>query len=214
MKIFLIRHGESICNSHENFKLGVPDHKVYLTEKGVEQAYKSAQSLIQYLNKKDITLENSRMWVSPYMRTRQTAEIFNEYLNISDVKEHLNIVEQQYGLFDALPMEAWKERYPDEFEYYNKSCNYDGRFWARLPLGESAFDVAIRVHQFFGTIHRDFEKHGTDKLFIFTHGTTLRAFVMQWLHCSPEWFENEKNPNNCWIRLIDNNEDMGYIYSE
>lgn len=64
-------------------------------------------------------------------------------------------------------------------------ANY-GKFYARLPLGESPFDVAIRVHQFMGTIHRDYEKHGVDTLFIFTHGTTLRTFLLRWFHYSPE----------------------------
>ena len=32
MKIFLIRHGESMQNTKENYKIGLPDHKVYLTE--------------------------------------------------------------------------------------------------------------------------------------------------------------------------------------
>ena len=44
MKIFLIRHGESICNTEENFTLGLPDHKVYLTDKGKQQAHNSAQN--------------------------------------------------------------------------------------------------------------------------------------------------------------------------
>ena len=32
MKIFLIRHGESIQNTRENSLIGLPDYKVYLTE--------------------------------------------------------------------------------------------------------------------------------------------------------------------------------------
>lgn len=34
MKIFLIRHGESIQNTKENYSIGLPDHKVFLTEQG------------------------------------------------------------------------------------------------------------------------------------------------------------------------------------
>ena len=72
--------------------------------------------------------------------------------------------------------------------------------------------MAIRVKDFFGTVKRDYEKHGIDTLFIFTHGTTLRTFVMQYLHKSVDWYEQEKNPGNCWIRMIKDKEDMGYIY--
>ena len=38
MKIFLIRHGESMQNTGENFDIKLPDHKVYLTKEGENQA--------------------------------------------------------------------------------------------------------------------------------------------------------------------------------
>lgn len=213
MRIFLIRHGESICNTGENYKLGLPDHKVYLTDKGKEQAHISAKFLMKYLKENNIDISNARMWVSPYTRTRQTADVFNEYLKITDRKEHINLVEQQYGLFDSLPDEQWEIQYPNEYRHYQKCIDNDGKFWVRYPMGESVFDVALRVHNFFGTIQRDYEKHGIDTLFIFTHGTALRAFTLQWCHYTPEWFENERNPKNCWIRLLDDKEDKKYIYS-
>ena len=62
-----------------------------------------------------------------------------------------------------------------------------------------------------GTIHRDLERHGVDTLFIFTHGTILRTFLLRWFHYSPEWYQEEKNPENCWIREIDGKTDVGYI---
>lgn len=37
MHIFLIRHGESITNTGENYKERVPDHLVTLTEEGIRQ---------------------------------------------------------------------------------------------------------------------------------------------------------------------------------
>jgi 2,3-bisphosphoglycerate-dependent phosphoglycerate mutase len=212
MKIFLIRHGESICNTGENFQLRLPDHKVYLTDNGKLQANQSGKYLSDYFNDNKIDLSKTRMWISPYQRTRQTAEIINQHLNIMDVKEHINLVEQQYGLFDSLPYEEWGQQFPNEFAHYNRCYEHEGKFWARFPMGESVFDVALRVHNFFGTVMRDYENKGIDTLVIVTHGTTLRTFVLQWLHHSPEWIQNETNPGNCWIRLIDDKEDKGYIY--
>ena len=81
-----------------------------------------------------------------------------------------------------------------------------------MPLGESRFDVANRVHESFGTFHRDNERHNIDTLIVVCHGVTLRAFVMQWLHLTPEWFDDEPNPGNCDIRLIKDGKDEGYIY--
>lgn len=87
-------------------------------------------------------------------------------------------------------------------------------FFAKLPMGEAPYDVEIRIHQFFGTIKGDLKEHRTDTLFIFTHGTTLRCFLLRYFHYTLEWYENENNQKNCWIRFIDENTDKGYIYSK
>ena len=158
-----------------------------------------------------VAFSRARIWRSPYLRTRQTADEFNKSLNIRDIREDITLTEQQFGLFDSVPEEDWGRLYPAEFAEYERQCQNCGKFYARLPLGESPFDVAIRVHQFMGTIHRDCEKHGVDTLFIFTHGTTLRTFLLRWFHYSPEWYHEERNPRNCWIREIRDGQDLGYI---
>ena len=211
MHIFLIRHGESVANVGENYVKRVPDHLVTLTENGLRQADENGARLAVYCREKGMDLSHARIWRSPYLRTRQTAEAFNRHLGITDIREDITLTEQQYGLFDSLPESEWKRRYPDAYEEYQRQLNGYGKFYARLPLGESPFDVAIRIHQFMGTIHRDKEKHGVDTLFIFTHGTTLRAFLLRWCHYSPEWYHEERNPKNCWIREIDGRTDLGYI---
>ena len=214
MHIFLIRHGESISNVGENYVSRIPDHLVPLTKKGKEQARANGEWLASYCRERGIDLSRARIWRSPFVRTRQTCDEFNRFLNVSEVREDIVLSEQQFGLFDSVPEERWGELYPDEYaEFKRQVCN-QGKFYARLPLGESPFDVAVRVHQFTGTIYRDFEKHGVDTLFVFTHGTTLRAFLLRWFHYSTEWYEAEKNPKNCWIREIDGTVDMGYINTE
>ena len=211
MHIFLIRHGESIANAGDNYINRVPDHLVSLTERGKEQARENGEWLANYCRENHIDLSKARIWRSPFLRTRQTCDEFNKYLNISDIREDITLTEQQFGLFDAMPREDLKTMYPAEYaEFERQLANY-GKFYARLPLGESPFDVAIRVHQFMGTIYRDYEKHGVDTLFIFTHGTTLRAFLLRWFHYSPEWYHEEHTPKNCWIREIRDDRDLGYI---
>lgn len=160
-----------------------------------------------------------RLWTSPYARARQTSdEILGEIERRTQCgpawghKEHVLLAEQQFGLFDGLSDEELAKRYPDEHAHYKKCEDMEGRFWARMPLGESRFDVATRVHQSFGTFHRDAQKHHIDTLVIVAHGTTIRAFVQQWLHLPFEWFDKEANPKNCSIRYIANGEDGGYIY--
>lgn len=211
MHIFLIRHGQSITNTGENFEKRLPDHLVGLTEEGKRQAAEAGKWLADYCAEKGVDLSGARIWRSPYLRTRQTSEEFNKFLKIDDIREDITLVEQQFGLFDAMPEVEWCERYPVEYDEFLRQVQNQGKFYARLPLGESPFDVALRIHQFMGTIYRDYERHGIDTLFVFTHGTTLRTFLLRWFHYSPEWYQAEHNPKNCYIREIINDLDMGYI---
>jgi len=168
----------------------------------------------------------TRFWVSPYARTRQTADEVIRGINAAsehagseheskflfDRKEHINLVEQQFGLFDGIPEDELPTRFPLETAHYNKQLEFEGRFWARMPLGESRFDVAVRVHQAFGTFHRDYEKKGINQVVIVSHGVTIRAIVMQWLHRSFEWFEQERNPKNASIHMLHGQTDHGCVF--
>lgn len=215
MNIFLIRHGESMQNTKLNESIKLPDHKVYLTENGKRQASNVGKFLRQYIVDREMDISNSRMWVSPFTRTRETASIINTYLNINDVKEDITLIEQRYGLFSDTPIEECKRKYPDEFEFYDRHYQMDGKFYAKLPQGESPYDVAIRTRMFLETIFRD-KNHGIDTLFIVTHGTVIRCFLLDYFHYIPEWFNKEPNMDNCSVRLISEengeNIDEGYIY--
>ena len=113
----------------------------------------------------------------------------------------------------ACPVEAIypEDELPEEWAHYQKCVGFEGKFWARIPLGESRFDVATRVHQAFSTFTRD-ARLGTKDIIVVGHGVMLRAFVMMWCHRTPEWFEQEPNPKNCALRLIDGSNDRGYLF--
>ncbi len=213
MKIFLIRHGESMQNTKENYSIGLPDHLVYLTDKGKEEARDAGEFLKKYIEENNIDLSNSVMWVSPYTRTRETANIINDVLNIKKVKEDITLIEQQYGLFSDKTLEKIKLLYPDQFAYYDNYYQNEGKFYAKFPQGESPFDVALRTKQFINTIYRDKE----DVLFVVSHGTTIKTIIMNFFHYTPEWYSKELTPSNCSIRLIDSNDRINtesYIYNE
>ena len=83
---------------------------------------------------------------------------------------------------------------------------------AKIPLGESRYDVCLRVHAAFGSFHRDADKHGIETIVVIAHGTVNRAFLQMWLHKPKGWMDEQPNPKNCSIRLIEDNEDLGYIF--
>lgn len=208
MRIYLVRHGESMGNVDKTVHRRLPDHAIPLSDRGVRQAKAAGKAFWDQWQ-----CSPFRLWTSPYTRARQTADAFLEVAKPKfGRREHILLAEQQFGLFDGLSDEELAVQYPAEYAHYEKCASKEGRFWARMPLGESRFDVAQRVHQAFGTFHRDAERHGIQNIVVIAHGTTIRAFVMQWLHLPYEWFEREPNPRNCSIRLIDNGKDEGYIH--
>jgi broad specificity phosphatase PhoE len=211
----LVRHGESLGNVDSTIHSTTADHAVPLSERGLDQARDAGRALAaHYEQVLGEERPHVRLWVSPYNRTRQTADGVMETAGkwITDRVEHILLCEQQFGLFDGVSEDDLPRRFPNEFSYYDMQCRFGGKFWARMPQGESRFDVAKRIHQAFGTFHRDAIEHGIHELVVICHGVTLRAFVMMWCHLSPEWFEAERNPANCAIRVIDGGIDRGYLF--
>jgi broad specificity phosphatase PhoE len=209
----LVRHGESLGNVDPLVHATTADHAVPLSDRGHDQAREAGRVVADQLRAAD-DRPHVRLWVSPYKRTRQTSDEIQTVAGdfITDRVEHILLCEQQFGLFDGVPETELPERFPAEWAYYDMLCRFGGKFWARMPQGESRFDVAKRIHQAFGTFHRDALEHGIRDLVVICHGVTLRAFVMMWCHLSPEWFEAEPNPANCAVRLIEGGADKGYLF--
>ena len=52
--------------------------------------------------------------------------------------------------FDGWDDDELKKVYHHQEQAHYQECeDFEGRFWARMPLWESRFDVAVRVHQIF-----------------------------------------------------------------
>jgi len=114
-------------------------------------------------------------------------------------------------LFEGTAVEELKEKFALEYAHFEKCIKFNGRYWARPPLGESRFDVCQRVANSLATFQTDLNKQQND-LVIVSHGVTLRALVMMYLNRTPEWFEAERNPKNCALRLIVGDRDRGYMF--
>ena len=216
MRIFLLRHGESRSNINPALYRDMADHAIPLSEDGWEHSRAVGRILRERFEETygEPGEHKIRMWTSPYRRTRETGDGISESLGswLMDRREHILLCEQQFGLFNGIPDDQLPVLFPEEHALYSKQVRFAGKFWARLPMGESRFDVATRVHQAFGTFQRDSRRHGINDIVVVCHGVTLRAFVMMWCHYSPEWFEVERNPRNCAIRLIEDGKDKGYLF--
>jgi 2,3-bisphosphoglycerate-dependent phosphoglycerate mutase len=216
--ILLVRHGESASNVDKTLHHRIADHAVPLTDAGYQQAVAAGKFIADFFQATN-PCGQTRLWNSPYRRTRETANGLEQNIKhlLLDRFENVSLREQQFGLFDGYEDSELAEKFPTEHANYKKCEDFGGKFYAKMPLGESRCDVAERVKGVFGTLTRDAETKDIQNVVIVSHGVTVRAFVMQWLHLTPEWFEAETNPKNCSIRMLKRDEhgkthDYGYIF--
>jgi broad specificity phosphatase PhoE len=184
-RILLLRHGESVGNMDVKAYQRVPDPQIPLSKKGVLQAKELGIRI-----KEKIGQSKCLVYVSPYLRAKQTAEIALRALNRDQILcwvEDPRLREQEFcGSF----------QHPDNMPYEER-LRYS-KFFFRFPNGESAADVYDRITMFLDSLHRDFTKHTSrdDVVLIFSHGLTNRLFIMRWLHYEVATFEKTRNPPN------------------
>lgn len=109
MKIYFIRHGESI-DDIENRYGGWADYA--LTEKGIQTARETGQKL------KDRDLKAEAILTSPLLRAKQTAEEIGRALNLPIQVFHYLKERNTYGLLCGMNKNEAKEKYPNLVEAY------------------------------------------------------------------------------------------------
>jgi broad specificity phosphatase PhoE len=227
LRIFLIRHGQSAANVDKAVYDTTPDHAVPLTEEGRGMAYKAGASVRQWLRqnvgpKKDYA-PHVRMMVSPFQRTRETADEVLQAMNdgdeqwIDSVREAPVLAEQDWGCMEGTGAIA-RDKYTAEMARNDIKRAHDGPFWVRLPGGESCFDVFQRASSLIADLHMaaSVETPARKKVkvvILVSHGVTLRAFLSAWCRYSPEWYSKCINPPNASVQLLVDGKDCGYVFS-
>lgn len=224
INLLLVRHALSEANLDKTVNARLPDARVNLAEVGHTQARAAGDAVADWLCNLRSSwgtggIGGTRILCSPYERTRQTSAQIEKALKARDIKfdkrEELALREISFGLFDGLSDEELPIALPREHAHYQKHVDFEGEFYAPMPMGESRVQVADRVKGVFGTIIRDNIPNPNTELerslgvgfriknfVIVTHGVTLRTFIMQWMHHTPEWYEAEPNPHNASVTLI------------
>jgi len=210
IRILLIRHAVSEANLDKKVNARLPDPQIPLAAIGHDQASRAAAELVRHLQQlPDFAQQRNRILCSPYRRTRETSTHFEQAFTDAgiafDRREDIALREISFGLFDGLDDDELAEIYPREHAHYEKHKSFEGEFYAPMPMGEARVQVADRVKTVFGTILRDNSPERQDRInnfFIVSHGVTIRAFIMQWMHHTPEWFEQQPNPQNVSINCI------------
>lgn len=197
-RIILVRHGESEGNVDGSIYESVPDYKLKLTQLGEEQALNAGYQLKQLIGE-----ESCMFFISPFHRTRRTAELLMESLVNNPIQsvEDPRIREQEWGHYRDVQQSSAIEKARDEY----------GTFFYRIPEGESGADVFDRVSDFIGMLYRTFEKADfPENCIIVTHAMTMRIFLMRWLRWTVEEFENVRKPGNCEMYILEKDVDRSY----
>lgn len=157
-KYLIMRHGEAENNTLEIVSSDI-NNTHHLTEKGRGQVREFALSLRE--RKVDM------IFVSPFLRTRETAEIVAEVLGmpLKDINYDVRLVELNDGIFDAKPSKE-----VNNFLIQNNLDRYSGA----SPDGESLVDVKKRVGEFLYEVE---EKYQNKNILIITHEDVGYALI-------------------------------------
>lgn len=92
IRVLLVRHGEAQGNVDRSVYNRLPDHAIPLTENGKEMARRTGKAVHQYFKNtfqdRETANHHFRVLVSPFKRTRQTAECILEGLRDAQIEDN------------------------------------------------------------------------------------------------------------------------------
>lgn len=175
----IMRHGLSARNVKKalakkagvttDYTDGVRDQDTPLTPTGMLQCEAVGRARADQ-ERKGLVQRYDALLVSPYLRTRQSAERLCYGLTYTPkivIEERIREIE--FGIFDGLTPDGMKAKYPEEVARRKR----EGKYWFRPMGGESRPDVRLRVHSILDTITRDY---AGKTIGIICHSVVVLAF--------------------------------------
>lgn len=174
--LWIVRHGESAGNvlAYEAEAAGaelidVPDRDpdVALSPTGRAQAEATARwfAALPEAERPEVVV------VSPYLRTRQTAEPILAALGLPARRDE-RLRDRELGVLDRLTSHGVRARMPQEAQRRDRL----GKFYYRPPGGESWADVALRLRSLLGDLRRD---HAGRRVLLVGHEALI--FLLRYL---------------------------------
>src|SRR3954454_8932178 len=205
VQLILVRHGESEGNlaaaeadrvKADRVLVPARDAGVVLSAGGREQA----EALGRHLGTWSPDELPESVWVSPYTRARQTAEIALSAAGLElEARWDERLRDRELGILDALTGRGVRRLHPDEAD----RRRWLGKLYSRPPDAESWADVALRLRSLLADLDR--EEDGR-RILIVTHDAviTLFRYVCVRIEEQPLLDNSRGNPiRNCSItRLV------------
>jgi len=154
---FLLRHGQTIYQTKKKKEIypSPEDTPVGLTKEGI----KKIQKLAKKLKKEKIDL----IYSSDFYRTKQTAQIVAEELNLK-INFDSRLREFNFGSYHGKPKKEFYREFPTSVE----------RFEKKLPGGESWFHCQKRITGFLKEVEK---KNQNKRILIVSHGDPIWLLV-------------------------------------
>jgi broad specificity phosphatase PhoE len=189
--IFIIRHGESQEDIRPEIKGLFDDSEIALTEKGIQDCKDLALKIKGDLER----YEHITLYVSPYKRTMQTAEILiREFTGLS--------VEMRVET--SLRSLNWGNINPDNLRKIEQERYKVGALYYHFPGGDSSTEYVKNIYDFvLDIIEQKHVNSSKDEcIIIIAHGFSCRIVVKAFTSMSDEDFKWIKNPSNTSVSRI------------
>jgi broad specificity phosphatase PhoE len=207
--IFLVRHAQSQSNIDEQILKEQTNVGIHLTDTGIQQAKEVGDFIVSnyYSHLKPL-----KIWNSPYNRTRQTANEIKKQLKNNKIhyieEESIYIIERQFGLIDDAI--NYQKSHPVEYSHYLLHNKENKEFFVRPPLGESPFDMCMRLDFLLRCVISQEPEY---QHIIVSHGAAIRGLVIMQEKLPYEDYFKIPNPSNASIHHLDaNNGYKGKIF--
>ena len=186
MKIYFIRHGETVWNTLKIFQ---GSSNSPLTEKGREQAKKLGEKLKN--------TEFTNFYSSPMGRTIETSQLIigDRNIEIEFIEEFKEI---SVGKMEGVPREKFEKDFPEQYHnFFFNPKDYDPTPFA----GETYPHLLERVQIGLNKIIQNHEKD--DIVAVVSHGVTLKAIFKIIKNMSFEELGEAPVPKNTSLSIVD-----------
>ncbi len=159
--LILVRHGATSHTADKRFSGGLASANPGLTDEGRAQVREVAEWLAPLGEAVEAVV------TSPVRRTRESAEILAERLDL-DLVEEPGFAEMEFGAWDGLTFAEVRDRFPEQVE------GWLGALDVAAGGGESFLEVQARV---LAGLERVIERYAGKTVLVVSHVTPIKTLV-------------------------------------
>lgn len=186
MKLYLIRHGQSIGNTKPGYISGRSDPDG-LTITGKAQIVRTAWDL------KDLSF--NAIYSSPVARARESAEILSHLLSVPH--EPVPFLEEfNYGVFEC---KYWWIQTEEERNQWKQAMQ---NFSVQIPGGDSYENFSERLWQGYQGFVQKIDREQPGAVLFVSHDVVISTLLFSLLYGHPSRHETTTSYKNAYIRFI------------